>query len=141
MYIMPFGYYLLFLSIWLLWRASKAASYRFINSEICGVYRNLLRKDRFYGDCNDAVKFMANAKRRIYRVGLYILASFITFFCAVYFTMITPGSNYRTSAWIVALVVAVFYCGAIGVQFIIPLLDLNKLKFDEENLFKLNDEL
>lgn len=139
MCVTPVGFILFPLAICLLWQASRIARYNMHYIELNAVYSGLKRKDAFYADCDDAKKFLLGRKKIIYRSGLFILASLITFFCFAFFTIKTPNSSYNSPAWVVALFVLVYYGSAISFQFMIPLLDLKRLESDEEDLLKLNN--
>jgi hypothetical protein len=138
MYVTPVGFLLFPLAIWLLWQASKIATYRLTYKDLHMIHGDLKRRDAFYGG-DEANKFLLGRKKIIYRGGLFILASLITFFCFVFFTIKTPDSNYRSPAWAVASLVFVYYGTAIVGQFVLPLLDLKQLQFDEVALLKLDD--
>ena len=141
MYITPVGFILFPLAIWLLWQASKTARFNLNQIILDKESRRLKRKSdlNISDDDLELENFFSNSRKKVYKAGLFILASFIVMFCAFFFTVKTPISNEYSPAWLVALFVWIFFTYAVVFQFIIPLLDLKQLQSDRKELLNLDD--
>lgn len=139
MVITPLGFILMPLAIWLLWKASKVERYDLNKISLYEKYSRLKRMRDFTGDSTDLNDFFKDMKGRIKYSGILIFFSATIFFCFIYFTIKTPDSDYHSSAWAVIFFVFIYYMQAIVLQFVMPLLDLKTLEFNEAIRLDLDD--
>src|SRR3989344_9506308 len=95
MYVAPVGFILFPLSIWLLWQASKTARFNLNQIILDKESRRLKRKSDLGFDKNgtELEDFFSDARKKIYKAGLFILASFVAMFCGFFFGFKTPVSS------------------------------------------------